>query len=508
MSPYFSKIPSKIFPLILLLLIVYFPLFLHLDTMPYRIWDESRLAVSAFEMLHTHNYWVVTFGDVPDLWSVKPPLMIWVIAISFKLLGYNALALRLPSALFGLATILVVYDFCRKDLRNPLLSFLSVFVLVTTAGYMDYHVTRTGDYDALLILCQTLFVIHFARHHFLNTHPSKNLYWSAFWLALALMTKGVAALFLLPSLVICLLLEGKLILYFKNKHTYIAVMIAFTPILAYFGWREHLSAGYLQAVWDMELFNRYLQGDGDAHIIRQSLLEKIEHYWDALYDDDFKPWLYLLPVSVISIYQLSNVFHRKILLFFLCNVLTIILLITFSSSKKGWYEAPIYPYLAILVGQALVWLAQFFEIILQNNKHLVVKCGLWSMIILFLAAPYWRIFKKFHGNTDHLYEWEQRQYTPFMSEIGKKMDYFVLQTGYNAAIEFVKKVSNEASSFKTHTMSVRDTQLYPKHIKMGAKVMCCEQEARDSLNQYFIYKTIDNQRTCVLVEITGLKTPP
>lgn len=43
-----------------ILLLSYFPLFLHLDTVPLMIWDESRLAVSAFEMLHNKNLVVVT----------------------------------------------------------------------------------------------------------------------------------------------------------------------------------------------------------------------------------------------------------------------------------------------------------------------------------------------------------------------------------------------------------------------------------------------------------------
>ncbi len=109
---------KKILTIIVILLLAYFPLFLHLEVMPYIVWDESRLAVSAFEMLHNHNYWVVTYGNHPDLWSVKPPLMIWVIALSFKILGYNTLALRLPSALFGLMTVLLVYQFCKKDLKT------------------------------------------------------------------------------------------------------------------------------------------------------------------------------------------------------------------------------------------------------------------------------------------------------------------------------------------------------------------------------------------------------
>jgi len=58
--------------------VVYFPLFLHLENLPLRIWDEARLAVSAYEMSHNGNYIVVHFDGKPEMWSTKPPLMIWL----------------------------------------------------------------------------------------------------------------------------------------------------------------------------------------------------------------------------------------------------------------------------------------------------------------------------------------------------------------------------------------------------------------------------------------------
>jgi 4-amino-4-deoxy-L-arabinose transferase-like glycosyltransferase len=477
--------------------------------MPYMVWDESRLAVSAFEMLHNQNYWVVTYGNTPDLWSVKPPLMIWVIAFSFKLLGYNELGLRLPSALFGLATILVLYSFCKNYLKSALLAFLTIFVLITTSGYIDYHVTRTGDYDALLILCQMLFVFYFIRHHFQTVAPDlysyKNLYWSAIFLSLALMTKGIAALFMCPSMLFFVIIERKFKLYAKNIHTYLAILVAFMPITLYFFWREHLSAGYWKAVWEMEFLSRYWHGDGDVVIANETLVEKIEYYLDSMYDTDFKPWLYLLPVGILSIFQHPNRANRKILGLFAWNAVFFMVLITFSNSKKPWYEAPVYPYLAVLVGSGLAGLWEQFKVFLSNNKHFVLKVSIGAMIILFLGIPYWRIFKKFHANTDHLHQWEKRQYSAFMTEIGKKMTFYVLQIDYNAAIEFTKLASNENNLFKTHSMLITDKQLYPKAVQIGDKIMYCEQSAQDSLDKYFTYKVIQTHRTCQLVEVMGSK---
>jgi 4-amino-4-deoxy-L-arabinose transferase-like glycosyltransferase len=494
---------------IIILLIAYFPLFLHLEVMPFMVWDESRLAESAFEMLQNRNYWVVTYGNAPDLWSVKPPLMIWIIAGSFKLLGYNALALRLPSALFGFITILIIYQFCKQFLKNRRLAFLSVFVLLTSGGYVDYHVTRTGDYDALLILFQLLFVLYFSKHYFETDEASKknykNLYWSALFLALALLTKGIAALFVCPGLIFFLMIEKKLKSYVLDKHTYIAVLIAITPLILYFGWREYLSSGYLKAVWEMEFINRYLNGDGDTFIINQTFLEKIQYYWSSMYHEDFKPWLYLLPVGIFSIYKHPNSYDQKILQLFLWNVFFLMMLISFSSSKKGWYEAPVYPYLAVIVGNGLDWLWQQFEKIIEPQQSVLTKINLYLILFVFMMVPYWLTFQKFHSNTDTVFDWQKRQYSPFMLKVADKTPFYVLQTNYNAAVQFTQNILNEKSASKIYTVTIQDKQYYPHALQIGSKVLFCDPVEQDSLQKYFHYKVIENYRTCQFVEIIDKK---
>jgi len=42
------------------------PIFGHLDTLPIRISDESRLAINAYEMLKNKNYLVTHFEGKPD----------------------------------------------------------------------------------------------------------------------------------------------------------------------------------------------------------------------------------------------------------------------------------------------------------------------------------------------------------------------------------------------------------------------------------------------------------
>jgi len=87
---------------VFLLLLVSIPIFQRLDFYTIRIWDESRLAINAYEMYHSGNYLIPTYKGEPDMWSTKPPLMIWVQVLSMKLFGVNEMGIRLPSALAAL----------------------------------------------------------------------------------------------------------------------------------------------------------------------------------------------------------------------------------------------------------------------------------------------------------------------------------------------------------------------------------------------------------------------
>src|SRR5690606_35013342 len=87
---------------IILLVIVYFPIFGHLDTFPVKWWDEARNATNAYEMYRTGNWIVATYDYTPDMWNTKPPLLIWIQVFFFKMLGPTVLAIRLPSAFAAL----------------------------------------------------------------------------------------------------------------------------------------------------------------------------------------------------------------------------------------------------------------------------------------------------------------------------------------------------------------------------------------------------------------------
>jgi hypothetical protein len=71
-------------------------------------WDESLYGTTAAEMLAGGDWVVTTFRGQVDYYNAKPPLNVWLIALSFWAFGINLVSLRLVSALSALLTIVVV----------------------------------------------------------------------------------------------------------------------------------------------------------------------------------------------------------------------------------------------------------------------------------------------------------------------------------------------------------------------------------------------------------------
>ena len=140
-----------------LVIMAYFPVFMRLDVMTLRPWDESILGINVMEMMDNHNPIVTYFYGHPEMSNCKPPLAIWLMAICGKIFGFNELSLRLPSALAAFALCLYLFFALGKYARSYVFSFLVVGVLLGCQGYVRNHVIRTGEYDSLLVLFSCLF---------------------------------------------------------------------------------------------------------------------------------------------------------------------------------------------------------------------------------------------------------------------------------------------------------------------------------------------------------------
>jgi 4-amino-4-deoxy-L-arabinose transferase-like glycosyltransferase len=359
-----------------------FPLCSHLDKLPIRMYDESRLAGNAFKMIQSGDYLVARFDDYIDLWNTKPPLMIWFQVICIKLLGYNELAIRLPSAIAAFSTAILLWWFGANRLRRPVLGFSAAIILVSFPGYVCIHGTRTGDYDALLTLFMTASLVSLLVH--LQTDKPRWLFLTAVALTLGVLTKGVAGLLFLPGILLFLLMSKTFIKVLTTKQTWFGLGFFLFWVVGYYLLRESMAPGYLKAVGENELWGRY-----------SSVLENhrgsVCFYYIRLIKG-YASWFYaLLPLAFfLGLLDADRQIRRSVLLFMLAGLVQFMIMSN-AQTKLDWYILPVYPCIAFLSAVVVDFLARHIQIPFtasSNRSHLASLALPYVLLVLMVGVPY------------------------------------------------------------------------------------------------------------------------
>ena len=177
-----------------------------IGNMPLFDWDEVNFAECAREMLVSNNYSEVQLYFHP-FWE-KPPLFIWLQAISMNVFGVNEFAARFPNALCGVITLMVLYK-TGKELNDRKFALTWVFVYASTL--LPHVFFKSGIIDPWFNLFIYVAVYYLIQHT--NNPVGKFGYRTAiisgFFLGLALLTKGPAALILVSLTITVFFVLGR-----------------------------------------------------------------------------------------------------------------------------------------------------------------------------------------------------------------------------------------------------------------------------------------------------------
>jgi 4-amino-4-deoxy-L-arabinose transferase-like glycosyltransferase len=97
-----------------------------------------------------HNFLFASLDPSGVMTVDKPPLALWVQALSVRMFGYHSLSLLVPQALMGVASVVLLYDLVRRRFGR-LGGFVAGLGLALTP--MMVAVSRHNNPDALLVLC-------------------------------------------------------------------------------------------------------------------------------------------------------------------------------------------------------------------------------------------------------------------------------------------------------------------------------------------------------------------
>src|SRR6201989_2225074 len=114
-------------------------------------WANTYYSAAVRSMSTSWHDFLFASLDKSGLMTVdKPPLALWVQALSARIFGFHPLSILVPQALMGAAAAALTYDLVRRRFGRPA-GFVAGIALATTP--IAVAMSRHNNPDELLVLC-------------------------------------------------------------------------------------------------------------------------------------------------------------------------------------------------------------------------------------------------------------------------------------------------------------------------------------------------------------------
>ena len=301
--------------------------------------DEAMHAVIAREAVTQGNWIPLTYNGSP--YFNKPPLRIWLTALTFKAAGINEWSVRIWSALSGLGTVLALYLVGRR-LWGERTAIFSSLLLLTSHQYIYNHCVRSGETDSMLIFFWTcgLLLLQLA----VQERNRRLLYFVAASIGLCGMVKHLGFVPIVLSIAIGYVVLAGVWRTFPWRAWGAGLGIVFAVALPW-----HLLIWWLEG---QDFVQRYLLGEVvekrlEAKGGGPALLPAGQWASWLTMARGFFPWSCLLPFAFVGVLGRTQARRRWLMpaLWFLVAMATTMI----SGRKFSWYVLPAFPAAAILV---------------------------------------------------------------------------------------------------------------------------------------------------------------
>ena len=312
--------------------------------------DEPRFALVARQMVASGD-WLFPHRGI-ELYSDKPPMLMWIEAGLYQLVGNWRIAFLLPSLLAGLATLALTWDIGRR-LWNPRVGLLAALALLATFQFV-YQVKR-AQIDPLVMALITLgnwgLLLHFLRG------PNWRAYWlGCFAAGLGVITKGVGVLVLLmvvPYVV-------------ARMRRWEGVSTTPGSALRWAGGALAFLAAIALWLVPMVLVAHARAGPQYAAYVNDILFRQTAKRYASGYGGHAQPLWYFLPVLVFHFFPMSLAYvaacrdwwrglksrdTRLLLLLSWCAL--VVFFFSMAHGKREVYLMPLMPMLALALGPTL-----------------------------------------------------------------------------------------------------------------------------------------------------------
>lgn len=317
-------------------------LFANLESAWVEMYDELRHAVNAYEMVVNEDYLVNTYFGDTDYFNLKPPLSMWAIALSYRLVGFTLTAVRLPSAIASFLMLVVGAVWLGRR-QGFIASLVYVGAMTSFEVLIAGHYARNGDPDALYQLFFTIAMLCM-----LNSGRSfRWFYGSAVCFSLAFLTKSWHAL-CIPVICLLFLVCERRIRELTWKRVVLLFAVAVLPVLPW------VVARYLYDGW--AFLASGVTVDVAQRMASASDAGPLMYFEYLLSDPAFVIALALCLAAALGlVLSRTNLSPeaRSATIGCLLWLLVPPVLFSFSGFKKYWYVFSSYTALAVLLGVLL-----------------------------------------------------------------------------------------------------------------------------------------------------------
>lgn len=321
-----------------LILICGYLFFFQSEKLPLTDPDETFYAQTAKEML-VKNEWVTPYLYGKPQFE-KPILFYWLVEASFKALGVNEFAARLPSAIFGTIGVAAIF-FLGSLLFNRRAGFLSALILATNVEYIV--LSRACITDMVLFVFLLLGALFF----FCGYKKEKSYFYllSAAAIAMATLTKGPIYLVLFMGVVLAFLFFAKDLKALKRIPLLLSALVFILITLPWYAaiYKLH-GAAFIDGFFGFHNVNRFLVPE---HKIGSQIYYNIPIVFGGMF-----PWSIFLPVGLWHIFKKARNNSRESI-FLLVWFVAIFGFFTASSTKLPTYIFPCFFSLAVITGSLL-----------------------------------------------------------------------------------------------------------------------------------------------------------
>jgi dolichyl-phosphate-mannose-protein mannosyltransferase len=355
---------------------------------------DAVQAQIARNMLASGDYVTARLDGVPYL--EKSPLVYWLMAGSYRILGVHDWSARLPLALGVLLLCWITYRFARWAFDETAATYAGL-ALATCIGLFLF--TRILIPDALLTLTTTGAIWAWLRLLDPDEEPRRvHAIGLGVCFGLGLLLKGLIAV-VFPALAGFAYMACTRQLFalnaWKRLHLFTAGAIALLiaapwHVLAtlhnppYFAFSLHSGPGEYRGFFWFYFFNEHLlrflnlRYPRDYNTVPRALFWLLNSVW-------LFPWSAFLPAAARLSYRPITRAGR-VRLMALCWIAVVMVFFTFSTTQE-YYSMPIYPALALLAGSAL---ASGNTRVRAGMRGLQITFGLLFGVVGALLLLLWR----------------------------------------------------------------------------------------------------------------------